>query len=143
MCFTVWIFKNLQDLILLLTSAFHLFSELFNAPAGRYKADVYLMPKLMDEFVASLHLSAFDSHLTELTDEQARYMGLSKTGPFKPNYYRYQKKIMLNWRMIFCLICFVILQNRIDHKCNKCKKMCSFEVIVEVCKNELSFTSYD
>ena len=45
--------------------------------------------------------------------------------------------------MIFCLICFVILQNRIDHKCNKCKKMCSFEVIVEVCKNELSFTSYD
>ena len=64
-------------------------SELFNAPAGRYKSDVYLMPKLMDEFVASLHLSAFDSHLTELTDEQAKYMGLSKTGPFKPNYYRY------------------------------------------------------
>ena len=63
--------------------------ELFNAPAGRYKSDVYLMPKLMDEFVASLHLSAFDSHLTELTDEQAKYMGLSKTGPFKPNYYRY------------------------------------------------------
>ena len=65
------------------------FSELFNAPAGRYKADVYLMPKLMDEFVASLHLSAFDSHLTELSDDQAKYMGLSKTGPFKPNYYRY------------------------------------------------------
>ena len=63
--------------------------ELFNAPAGRYKSDVYLMPKLMDEFVASLHLNAFDSHLTELTDEQAKYMGLSKTGPFKPNYYRY------------------------------------------------------
>jgi adenosylhomocysteinase len=63
--------------------------ELFNAPTGRYKSDVYLMPKLMDEFVASLHLSAFDSHLTELTDEQAKYMGLSKTGPFKPNYYRY------------------------------------------------------
>lgn len=63
--------------------------ELFNAPAGRYKADVYLMPKLMDEFVASLHLSAFEAHLSELTDEQAKYMGLSKTGPFKPNYYRY------------------------------------------------------
>merc|ERR1712051_1092957 len=63
--------------------------ELSNAPAGRYKADVYLMPKLMDEFVASLHLSAFDSHLTELSDDQAKYMGLSKTGPFKPNYYRY------------------------------------------------------
>merc|ERR1719295_1830125 len=63
--------------------------ELFNAPPGRYKADVYLMPKLMDEFVASLHLTEFDSHLTELTDEQAKYMGLTKTGPFKPNYYRY------------------------------------------------------
>ena len=66
-----------------------LIAELYNAPAGRYKSDVYLMPKLMDEFVASLHLSAFDSHLTELTDDQAKYMGLNKTGPFKPNYYRY------------------------------------------------------
>ena len=47
------------------------------------------MPKLMDEFVASLHLTAFDSHLTELNDDQAKYMGLVKTGPFKPNYYRY------------------------------------------------------
>jgi len=63
--------------------------ELFNAPSGRYKADVYLMPKLMDEFVASLHISAFEANLTELSDEQAKYMGLSKTGPFKPNYYRY------------------------------------------------------
>merc|ERR1711879_428227 len=63
--------------------------ELFNAPQGRYKADVYLMPKLMDEFVASLHIPAFEAHLTELSEEQAKYMGLSKTGPFKPNYYRY------------------------------------------------------
>jgi len=63
--------------------------ELFNAPPGRYKADVYLLPKKMDEYVASLHLPTFDAHLTELTDEQAKYMGLNKTGPFKPNYYRY------------------------------------------------------
>ena len=63
--------------------------ELFNAPAGRYKADVYLMPKLMDEFVSSLHLNTFEAHLSELSDEQAKYMGLSKAGPFKPNYYRY------------------------------------------------------
>jgi adenosylhomocysteinase len=63
--------------------------ELFNAPTGRYKADVYLMPKLMDEFVASLHIPAFEAHLTELSEEQAKYMGLAKTGPFKPNYYRY------------------------------------------------------
>uniref|UniRef100_A0A3Q4GQG0 Adenosylhomocysteinase-like 1 n=1 Tax=Neolamprologus brichardi TaxID=32507 RepID=A0A3Q4GQG0_NEOBR len=62
--------------------------ELFNAPEGRYKQDVYLLPKKMDEYVASLHLPNFDAHLTELTDEQAKYMGLNKNGPFKPNYYR-------------------------------------------------------
>ncbi|XP_012731545.2 S-adenosylhomocysteine hydrolase-like protein 1 isoform X2 [Fundulus heteroclitus] len=62
--------------------------ELYNAPAGRYKQDVYLLPKKMDEYVASLHLPMFDAHLTELTDEQAQYLGLSKHGPFKPNYYR-------------------------------------------------------
>ncbi len=46
---------------------------------------VYCVP---DEYVASLHLQTFDAHLTELTDEQAKYMGLSKFGPFKPSYYR-------------------------------------------------------
>lgn len=63
--------------------------ELYNAPPGRYKQDVYLLPKKMDEYVANLHLPSFDAHLTELTDEQAKYLGLSKSGPFKPNYYRY------------------------------------------------------
>lgn len=63
--------------------------ELYNAPAGRYKQDVYLLPKKMDEYVASLHLPTFDAHLTELTDDQAKYLGLTKAGPFKPNYYRY------------------------------------------------------
>ena len=43
---------------------------------------------LSDEYVASLHLPSFDAHLTELTDEQTKYMGLNKAGPFKPNYYR-------------------------------------------------------
>ncbi|XP_015258866.1 PREDICTED: adenosylhomocysteinase 2-like [Cyprinodon variegatus] len=62
--------------------------ELYNAPAGRYKQDVYLLPKKMDEYVASLHLPMFDAHLTELTDEQAQYLGISKHGPFKLNYYR-------------------------------------------------------
>nr|XP_018899148.1 PREDICTED: adenosylhomocysteinase 2-like isoform X3 [Bemisia tabaci]XP_018899150.1 PREDICTED: adenosylhomocysteinase 2-like isoform X5 [Bemisia tabaci] len=62
--------------------------ELFNAPQGRYKSDVYLLPKKMDEYVASLHLPTFDAHLTELSDDQAKYMGLNKAGPFKPNYYR-------------------------------------------------------
>ncbi|KAK2842124.1 hypothetical protein Q5P01_012324 [Channa striata] len=63
--------------------------ELYSAPEGRYKKGLYLLPKKMDEFVASLHLPTFDAHLTELTDEQAKYLGISKHGPFKPNYYRY------------------------------------------------------
>ncbi|XP_041794069.1 S-adenosylhomocysteine hydrolase-like protein 1 isoform X2 [Chelmon rostratus] len=62
--------------------------ELYSAPEGRYKQDVYLLPKKMDEFVAGLHLPMFDAHLTELTDEQAKYLGISKHGPFKSNYYR-------------------------------------------------------
>ncbi|KAM4572528.1 S-adenosylhomocysteine hydrolase-like protein 1 isoform 3-T3 [Odontesthes bonariensis] len=63
--------------------------ELYNAPQGRYKKDVYLLPKKIDEYVASLHLPTFEAHLTELTDDQAKYLGISKYGPFKPNYYRY------------------------------------------------------
>ena len=43
---------------------------------------------LADEYVATLHLPSFDAHLTELTVEQAKYLGLNKAGPFKPNYYR-------------------------------------------------------
>jgi len=63
--------------------------ELFRAPPSRYQNDVYLLPKKMDEYVAALHLPCFDAHLTELNEEQIRYTGLSKTGPFKPHYYRY------------------------------------------------------
>lgn len=44
---------------------------------------------LPDEYVASLHLATFEAHLTELSDDQAKYLGLNKHGPFKPNYYRY------------------------------------------------------
>lgn len=44
---------------------------------------------ISDEYVASLHLATFEAHLTELSDEQAKYLGLNKNGPFKPNYYRY------------------------------------------------------
>ena len=51
-----------------------------------YEGDLLFVSS--DEYVASLHLSSFDAHLTELSDEQAKYLGLSKAGPFKPNYYR-------------------------------------------------------
>ena len=80
----------------------------------------------MDEFVASLHLSAFDSHLTELTDEQAKYMGLSKTGPFKPNYYRYQKsstdfqnkskKVEISKKSLGCTIFFYLKKVSYEEK---------------------------
>ncbi|VEN60838.1 unnamed protein product [Callosobruchus maculatus] len=83
--------SSLPSFVVSITSATQALAliELFNAPPGRYKSDVYLLPKKMDEYVASLHLPTFDAHLTELTDEQAKYMGLNKAGPFKPNYYRY------------------------------------------------------
>ncbi|KAL7862901.1 hypothetical protein SRHO_G00118850 [Serrasalmus rhombeus] len=63
--------------------------ELFNAPERDYKQDIYVFPRKMDEFVAALHLQSFDAHLTELTDEQVKYIGVNKNGPFKPSYYRY------------------------------------------------------
>lgn len=44
-----------------------------------------------DEYVASLHLPGFEAHVTELTDEQTKYLGIGKHGPFKPNYYRWHK----------------------------------------------------
>ncbi|CAF3409965.1 unnamed protein product [Rotaria socialis] len=67
--------------------------ELYTAPTNRYKCDVYLLPKKMDEYVASLHLPAFDAHLTELSDDQCKYLGINKAGPFKPNYYRSLSKL--------------------------------------------------
>lgn len=50
--------------------------------------------------MASLHLPTFDAHLTELTDEQAKYLGLNKNGPFKPNYYRYGSCRSQNCRIV-------------------------------------------
>merc|ERR1712032_57077 len=54
-----------------------------------YKNDVYLLPKELDEKVARLHLPALGAQLTELTREQADYIGVSAQGPFKPSTYRY------------------------------------------------------
>ena len=50
---------------------------------------VYMLPKELDEEVARLHLEHLGVTLTELSDEQADYIGLSKTGPYKPDHYRY------------------------------------------------------
>merc|ERR1712125_270202 len=54
-----------------------------------YKNDVYLLPKELDEKVASLHLPALQAQLTTLSKEQADYIGVKVEGPFKPNTYRY------------------------------------------------------
>ncbi len=57
---------------------------------GKYKkVDVYRLPKELDEKVARLHLKKIGVELTTLTDKQSNYLGLSKTGPYKPEHYRY------------------------------------------------------
>ncbi|KXG85557.1 adenosylhomocysteinase [Agrobacterium bohemicum] len=62
--------------------------ELFTKQ-GEYKNDVYVLPKHLDEKVARLHLEKLGVKLTELSDLQADYIGVSKTGPFKAEHYRY------------------------------------------------------
>ena len=62
--------------------------ELFNHPE-KYPLGVYVLPKKLDEKVASLHLDALGVKLTKLTDEQADYLGVDPSGPFKSDHYRY------------------------------------------------------
>ena len=62
--------------------------ELFNNP-DKYPIGVYVLPKHLDEKVARLQLRKLNAHLSELTDAQARYIGVAKTGPYKPDHYRY------------------------------------------------------
>ncbi|MBK5927255.1 MULTISPECIES: adenosylhomocysteinase [Alphaproteobacteria] len=57
--------------------------------AKDYKHDVYVLPKHLDEKVASLHLSKIGVKLEQMTEQQAEYLGVPKTGPFKPDHYRY------------------------------------------------------
>merc|ERR1712167_531689 len=57
--------------------------------AKAYKNDVYLLPKELDEKVASLHLPALGASLTKLSKEQADYIGVGEAGPFKGDHYRY------------------------------------------------------
>merc|ERR1712070_25494 len=58
--------------------------------AGEYeRGKVYVLPKILDEKVARLHLGQLGVKLTELKDDQAEYISVAKTGPFKPDTYRY------------------------------------------------------
>ena len=64
--------------------------ELWNErKSGRYENKVYVLPKHLDEKVAALHLPKLGAKLTKLTADQAKYINVPVTGPFKPAHYRY------------------------------------------------------
>ncbi len=62
--------------------------ELWQNP-GKYENKVYVLPKILDEKVARLHLKKLGAKLTKLTKAQAEYIGVPVEGPYKPDYYRY------------------------------------------------------
>lgn len=62
--------------------------EIWTNP-GKYPVGVHVLPKSLDEKVARLQLGKLGAKLTELTDHQARYIGVDKAGPYKPDHYRY------------------------------------------------------
>ncbi|MCB1491627.1 MAG: adenosylhomocysteinase, partial [Rhodobiaceae bacterium] len=57
--------------------------------SGKYENKVYVLPKHLDEKVATLHLAKLGVKLTKLSQEQAEYIGVPAEGPFKPEHYRY------------------------------------------------------
>jgi len=61
----------------------------FFANADKYKNEVYILPKILDEKVARLHLKKIGAHLTKLSKTQADYIGVPVEGPYKPDHYRY------------------------------------------------------
>ena len=63
--------------------------ELFTRPDAYEVGKVYVLPKVLDEKVARLHLKKVGAQLTELTEAQAAYIGVKKEGPYKPETYRY------------------------------------------------------
>ncbi|MGH8765285.1 MAG: adenosylhomocysteinase, partial [Burkholderiales bacterium] len=56
---------------------------------SKYPVGVYTLPKHLDEKVARLQLKKLNATLTELSDEQANYIGVAKQGPYKADHYRY------------------------------------------------------
>ena len=57
--------------------------------ADKYNNEVYILPKILDEKVARLHLAKVGAHLSTLSQQQADYIGVPVEGPFKPHHYRY------------------------------------------------------
>ncbi|MCB2156715.1 adenosylhomocysteinase [bacterium] len=60
-----------------------------NRDNGKYENKVYVLPKLLDEKVARLHLKKLNAQLTEMSKKQADYIGVPVEGPYKPDHYRY------------------------------------------------------
>ena len=60
-----------------------------HANTGKYEKKVYMLPKHLDEQVARLHLDHLGVKLTKLTKDQADYIGVPVSGPYKPDHYRY------------------------------------------------------
>lgn len=60
-----------------------------NRSSGKYENSVYILPKVLDEKVARLHLKNLNAKLTVLSDDQASYIGVKSEGPYKPDTYRY------------------------------------------------------
>jgi adenosylhomocysteinase len=60
-----------------------------NNKDGKYKKEVYVLPKKLDEKVARLHLEKIGVKLTKLRPDQSEYIGVPAEGPFKPDHYRY------------------------------------------------------
>jgi len=60
-----------------------------NRTNGKYQNKVYKLPKELDEKVARLHLKSLGAELTELSTDQASYIGVNVNGPFKNEHYRY------------------------------------------------------
>jgi len=57
--------------------------------SDKYEKKVYMLPKHLDEKVARLHLAKIGVELDVLTPAQSEYLGISASGPYKPEYYRY------------------------------------------------------
>ena len=66
-----------------------LWQECVVAKSDKYENKVYVLPKVLDEEVARLHLGKLGAQLTVLSDEQAEYIGVAVSGPYKPDAYRY------------------------------------------------------
>jgi len=60
-----------------------------NRNTDKYGKKVFVLPKILDEQVARLHIKKIGVHLTTLTDKQARYIDVPVEGPYKPDHYRY------------------------------------------------------